>query len=145
MTIVNNATSECANFNAGDECTRCDIPAGWETYQMGDGCPDGFMMATPMIECRALEGQFCCSQGHSGSEGDCSKLMINNQRKECAFSDTANCTLSADWAPAKGLCPEGFAWPETACRSDRTCLPGLGFGALLALTFIMPASGRRRR
>ena len=130
--MVNDETRECSSFSAGDECTRCLMPDGWRGIGMAP-CPKGYANVEADRDCSVLKSEFCCSQGHSGGQGDCTKLLINPERKECVFSDEARCAPSPGWAPAKGLCPEGYAWSDSTCDSDRGC----GFAAALLIILAM--------
>jgi hypothetical protein len=142
--IVNNATMECSMFNAGDECTRCEIPEGWVSLGFGTGqCPEGYAEVTAARNCTPGKNARCCSEGHSGAMGDCGEMAINRQTKQCMFT---NATVPAGWEgktdgeDGPWQCPEGYAWVENAgtCPVASIMAPGL-----LAVTFVI--SRRRPR
>ncbi len=113
--IVNNRTMECSPYNAGDECTRCAIPDGWTSLGYGTvECPQGYAETRAPIVCTPAVNERCCSEGHSGANGDCGKMIINRRTKQCVF---ANGTAPSGWeGEANGTeswqCPEGYTWAE---------------------------------
>ncbi len=140
--MVNDAARQCAQFSAGDECTRCAMPQGWKGIGMAP-CPAGYATIEVPANCTILKSEFCCTAGHSGGNGDCSELLINPGRRECVFSDEARCAPSFEWAPAKDLCPEGYSWSDSTCSSGG-CVPQAVILAAIAVIsiFIMPGNGR---
>ncbi len=98
---VNHATKECSLFYMGDECTACRMPQGWERLGAGykDLCPDGYKKVEVSPQCFPSKSQFCCTKGHSGSQGNCKDLVINEKEKKCSFvDDIEKCvTLPKGW------------------------------------------------
>jgi hypothetical protein len=122
--IVNNATKECSKFFAGDECSDCTPPAGWERLGAGAECPEGFAHVEVEGSCYGLQTDFCCMEGHSGAPGDCTGLVKNDAAKECAFIDNLSCGLPAGWLlrpeNASGyewLCPGDYSWTTVNCTA----------------------------
>jgi|GEM_PF-4441561 len=146
--IVNNATMQCSHFMAGDECTMCEIPQGWTSLGYGvTQCPPGYAETTASVICTPGRNEFCCSQGHSGADGNCTDMVENSLMGQCAFVENAPgaqaCILPPDWQkkPAGGqwLCPTGYSWTNVTC--------GLGGGqaqtggGLCAPAFLIPVLG----
>jgi uncharacterized protein YbdZ (MbtH family) len=125
--IINNATNECAIFWRGDECSSCELPEGWEildnSWEYPEACPEGYTTVELNFVCTPFKAKFCCSQGHSGSYGDCEDMVINDAMKQCAFvDDINNCTLPEGWAAYEGgdgfqdgLCPYEYEWTDIEC------------------------------
>lgn len=122
--IVDNATKECSFFSTGDECTRCEMPEGWTSLGIGSACPSGFREVEAQVVCKPLTSQFCCSQGHSGSTGNCTGLMVNDGKKQCAFA-----TAGSGWTNAS-ICPADYEWSG----GDGSVCP---LGALLLLSIMV--------
>ncbi len=127
QTIVNDATGECADFSAGDECVSCEIPAGWRSLGVDAECPEGYSAAAgPAKECTRARIDRCCSEGHSGAPGDCGDVEINRLLMRCRFGNGSepwpgwegkpDAVDDADWA-----CPEGFSWEGEAAQP---CIAG---------------------
>ena len=122
--IVKYTTKECSSFFAGDECSDCSPPAGWERLGPGAACPAGFAIVSVEGSCWGLQTGFCCMQRHSGAPGDCTRLVKNDVTKECAFVDNLSCSLPAGWLRrpenASGyewLCPGDYNWTTVNCTS----------------------------
>jgi hypothetical protein len=122
--IVNYTTKECSSFFAGDECSDCTPPAGWERLGAGAECPEGFALVEVEGSCHGLHTGFCCIEGHSGAPGDCTGLVKNVATEECAFVDNLSCSLPAGWLlraeNASGyewLCPGNYSWTTVNCTS----------------------------
>jgi hypothetical protein len=49
--IVKYTTKECSSFFAGDECSDCSPPAGWERLGPGAACPAGFAIVSVEGSC----------------------------------------------------------------------------------------------
>ncbi len=127
--IVNNATMQCADYSAGDECTSCEIPQGWASLGYGNPeCPSGYSRITVSLECHPSQSGFCCSEGHSGGNGNCTNMVVSSQRNECAFvtnpPSAQQCILPTEWQkePSAGdwLCPGGYSWANVSCGMHET-------------------------
>lgn len=137
--IVNSKTMECSAFFAGDECTRCAVPEGWTSLGVGTTeCPEGYAETTVEAECTPSESQMCCSAGHSGAMGECGRMMINREKRQCMFT---NKTAQAGWETQGGgsggsswECPEGYAWTDEQVPSETVCAAAaLLFGAAVLI------------
>jgi len=141
--IVNNATMECSAFNAGDECTRCEIPEGWTSLGYGTvACPEGYSEISAARNCTPGRNERCCSEGHSGSLGECDGMAVNHNAKQCMFGNgTAptgwetkpDGTDARDWQ-----CPEGYGWAEGGAAGGNAC------SAAFLLCALMPFMTRYR-
>ena len=123
--VVNHETKQCATILPGDECGDAILPEGWE-YSDGE-CPQGYAEVELRLEWAHFKTSFCCTEGHSGSSGDCEDLVIRSFKRECAFvEDIHNCSrLPFGWKSAEGLCPAEFTWiGDVACTSQDNNLPG---------------------
>ncbi|MCX5700416.1 MAG: hypothetical protein NTZ63_02590 [Candidatus Omnitrophica bacterium] len=113
---VNDQTKECAVFFLGDECTDCSVPEGWRQtgYSNQSDCPDGYKkIDTVESVCTPRKTAFCCSENHSGTNGNCRDLVINETSKECAFLEDVNSCLSLSQGWKTGdLCPGNFQWQQ---------------------------------
>jgi len=123
-TIVNDTTKECSSFFAGDECLDCTPPAGWERLEAGADCPEGFEAVDVEGICHELQTDLCCTEGHSGAPGDCTRLVKNDAAKECAFVNSLSCSLPKGWLlrpeNASGyewLCPGKYSWTTVSCTA----------------------------
>jgi hypothetical protein len=142
--IVNNATMQCSDFMAGDECAMCEIPPGWSSLGYGaTHCPAGYTQEAAPVSCTPIRNAFCCSEGHSGGDGNCTDMVENSLTRQCAFVDARQCALPPDWQkkPLAGswLCPAGYSW------TNMTCGPGVGqaqtSGGFCATSFLIPVLG----
>lgn len=116
--MINNATRECADFVAGDECVRCEPPPGWAALGYGiTECPKGYARTDAASVCSPLRAQFCCSEGHSGAPGNCSDMVVDDATKRCAFDDGI-CYVPDNWKRGKMLCPSGYGWADNPCGPD---------------------------
>lgn len=116
--IINNATKQCSDFTAGDECTRCEAPEGWTVLAYGiASCPKGYEEIRADIACRPLRAEFCCSEGHSGAPGNCSSMVVDDATKRCAFDD-GKCYVPDMWKRENAFCPAGYEWTENPCLPD---------------------------
>jgi hypothetical protein len=114
---VNPETQECSEFTLGDECTLCIMPEGWERVDEFE-CPDGFTEISANPICTPIKSTFCCTAGHSGSQGDCEDLIINEVEQKCAFvADINRCKeLPKNWEAAEEgeflgkICPDDHTW-----------------------------------
>ena len=97
---------------------RCEIPAGWATLgHMNTTCPPGYNETILNLTCTGFKNERCCSQGHSGANGDCDDLLINDVTGQCALIDDAgNCTPSTIWKKTNETinktaeCPSDYSW-----------------------------------
>jgi len=154
--IVNSATMQCADFMAGDECVRCTIPQGWASLGYGvTQCPAGYTQVAANITCTGLRIERCCSEGHTGGDGNCTDMVVNDIAGQCAFVNNApsaqQCGLGSGWqakqAGVRWLCPAGYSWSNVSCGTSGgtgttqgggwTCVPALIFPALLALALFI--------
>lgn len=139
--IVNNQTMECSDYNAGDECTSCEIPAGWASLGLDvQECPEEYSKVAADRNCTPARNERCCSEGHSGSPGDCDGMAVNHLLKQCMFADGAapagwetkpDGTDARDWQ-----CPEGYGWREEGAQGGGPCAAGLilcGFASLIII------------
>jgi hypothetical protein len=96
MLAVNHQTKECATFFAGDECMDCFPPKGWESLGISwqIECPSDYThigeIAFELIKCLPFKNSFCCTIDHSGAAGDCEDVVVNHEKKQCAFVDDIN-------------------------------------------------------
>jgi hypothetical protein len=124
--VVNEGAKQCAWVFGGDECSDCvPVDDAWKIVEpgMGQGCPGDFQMVRVELKraCRPFKRTHCCTKGHSGVQGDCEDMVINDQLKKCAFvDDLKSCALPAGWMgkpqamPAKEWeCP--YAWESVDC------------------------------
>lgn len=126
-TVVNPETRQCAMLVPGDECGDVVLPPGWEYLPAGEACPQGYAVIELRPEWVHFKAPFCCTEGHSGSPGDCEDLLIQPEKRQCAFvEDIQACRgpgarLPLGWAiPSEGqnLCPGNFTWVEgIACEA----------------------------
>jgi hypothetical protein len=121
IVVVNHETRECGTIFAGDECTDCFPPHGWEVLGVASDveCPTGYSpVETVDITCHPFKQEFCCTEGHSGVPGDCQDLVVNKRAKQCAFvEDIENCGLPKRWQrrpedlePYDWVCPYDYQW-----------------------------------
>ncbi len=141
--IVNDATKECSDYFAGDECMNCEIPSGWRSLgYMNITCPAGYKNTDLNFTCTGFKNEMCCSQGHSGAMGDCEDMLVNDMLRKCTFvDDPINCTPAYGWKekkkivpPSDWVCPSGYTWNETRdCPSESPgfCTPIFVLGALI--------------
>lgn len=116
---VNPETKECSEFILGDECTSCVMPEGWEEIDEFE-CPDGFTEVPVEPICTSVKNSFCCTAGHSGSQGNCEDLVVNEVEQKCAFVEDINqCNeLPDNWEVAQEreflgkICPYDYTWLE---------------------------------
>jgi len=117
--VVNHDTQECGEIFGGDECMDCfPAPEGWEVlgYTLEATCPEGYTTVEVDYVCQAFKDPFCCTEGHSGADGDCEDMVINESAKQCAFvDDIDDCNLPRGWS----------ARPQDVSPYDWTCAYGL--------------------
>lgn len=137
--IVKVATNECADFSRGDECAWCDIPEGWISLGYGTTeCPPNYTRADVEIECVRAKTDFCCTEGHSGADGDCDALIINDLNKRCRFRNGGPVPYGWKEMPAGAgswLCPDGYVWTDGEDEG--------GVCAAIAVPLIVLAFSRR--
>jgi hypothetical protein len=132
--IVNGETRECSQVIQGDDCSWCDLPAGWEILGPAGqtSCPEGYaQVANPGMECRLYETPFCCSGGVH--RGYCEDMVIDHDAATCGFvRDIQGCRLPESWQsrpatvnPAHWSCPPGYAWTQEAvdCLAESAGAP----------------------
>ena len=102
---INNETMECAEFFMGDECISCSLPQGWRSIgnPYDNECPEGYTKVQGEPICKPLKNDFCCTVSHSGLNGDCEDLVVNDVERKCAFIDDINeCdSLPLGWTRAE--------------------------------------------
>ena len=120
LTAVNEETKQCGMMPGGDECANCYPTNGWTL--LGDGvdveCPAGYASGEPEYACDHFKAQHCCTEGHSGSSGDCEDMIISHRHDQCAFvDDIEGCkpprewtTQPHGWSAADWLCPASYEW-----------------------------------
>ena len=142
--IVNHQNKQCAVIVTGDECGDVVLPPDWEYLapDSGEQCPADYAQVELSPEWVHFKTSFCCTEGHSGSSGDCQDLVIHNAEKQCAFvADSEHCTgLPAGWEASGENCPSEFKWVE-----DVACIGGeagdtMGTPAVIPQTEL-PANG----
>jgi hypothetical protein len=123
LLVVNHETKECATIMGGDECMDCFPPEGWETLGFAHEyeCPLGYTQLDGIdARCEHFKDEFCCSEGHSGVHGDCEDMVLDDERKLCAFVDdihTAVLPVGWDRMPKdlvfyEWACPSHYAWVD---------------------------------
>jgi len=146
--IVNNATMQCSDFMAGDECVNCEIPQGWTSLGYGVyECPPGYAETTADIICTPGRNEFCCSEGHSGADGNCTDMVVNDLTGQCAFVENApsaqQCVLPPEWqkkpAGSRWLCPSGYSWTNVSCGQGGG--QAQTSGGFCAPAFLVPVLG----
>jgi len=101
---INEATKECSEFFMGDECTSCSLPEGWQMIKENE-CPEAYNKIKADSICTPIKNAFCCTVQHSGANGDCEDVVVNNLEKKCAFvEDIDKCEkLPENWSRAEEL------------------------------------------
>jgi hypothetical protein len=125
VVVVNHSTKECIFMYAGDECQTCSPAEGWHILEGAfslEDCPTGYSIvddASVYRRCVPIESTFCCSTPHTGSDGDCSNVIINRTAEECAFVDVDACPrLPEGWEMHQTLCPFEYVWvSDIVCPS----------------------------
>ena len=122
LTAANHETKECGMMPGGDECANCYPTGGW--VLLGDGfdveCPAGYASAEPEYACDHFKVAHCCTEGHSGSSGDCTDLIISHRHDKCAFVDEIEgCKPPREWTRQPNgkraqdwLCPANYEWVD---------------------------------
>ena len=126
--VVNHQTRQCAVIVTGDECGDVVLPSGWEYLDEASGelCPNGYATIDLNPEWAHFKATHCCSEGHSGSSGDCQDVVIQQSKRHCAFvEDIQACTaLPKGWEAWGENCPTGFEWvDQLACTVSSTSVP----------------------
>ena len=115
-TLVNHKTQQCAQITPGDECGDVILPPDWE-YQdpsLGEKCPDNYTLVDLRPEWMGFKAPHCCTEGHSGSGGDCQDVVIQQSQRQCAFvEDIQKCSSLPDgWDIWGQNCSIDFKWVE---------------------------------
>lgn len=122
-TLINHKTQQCAQVTPGDECGDVILPPEWEYLDpnSGEKCPDNYTMVDLQPEWTHFSSQFCCSEGHSGSSGDCQDVIKQEAKQQCAFvEDIQKCSsLPEGWESWGHNCPIDFYW-----TNDVVCITG---------------------
>jgi hypothetical protein len=118
--VINHTTKECSTIMGGDECMDCFPIEGWQAVDPGEGwCPDGYTQVDNVpSRCEHFKDQFCCSEFHSGVDGNCTDLIVNHGQRKCAFvEDIGQVAIPAGWtrgpedtSASRWLCPDGYEW-----------------------------------
>jgi hypothetical protein len=124
-TLINHKTHQCAQITPGDECGDVLLPPDWEYLDTASGekCPENYAIIDLRPEWAHFKAQHCCSEGHSGSPGDCQDVVTQPNRRQCAFvEDIQTCSsLPKGWKAWGKNCPVGFKWTdEIVCTSNAT-------------------------
>jgi len=119
--VVNHKTRQCAQITPGDECGDVILPPDWE-YQdpsLGEKCPENYTLIDLRPKWAHFKASFCCSEGHSGSSGDCQDVITQPTKRQCAFvEDIQKCSsLPESWKTWGENCPAGFKWID-----DMVCI-----------------------
>jgi hypothetical protein len=122
--VVNHQTRQCAVIVTGDECGDVILPTGWEYLNeaAGEKCPDGYTTIDLHPDWAHFKVAHCCTEGHSGSSGDCQDVVIHQSNQQCAFvEDIQNCTvLPGGWNAWGKNCPTNFEWiDEVLCSGGQ--------------------------
>jgi hypothetical protein len=123
LRVVNHETKECGEIFGGDECMDCFPPDGWEIIgeAFDEPCPEGYEdIGSPGYSCESFKNQFCCTEGHSGAQGNCRDMVIHKRKKQCAFvSDIYAVEVPRGWrSQPKDLqdyewtCPLEYNWVD---------------------------------
>jgi hypothetical protein len=138
-TVINHETRQCAMLVPGDECGDVILPPGWDYLPPGESCPAGYTTVDLRPDWAHFKVAHCCTEGHSGVSGDCEDLVIQPDKKICAFVDDIqscsppNAHLPEGWisplqsagSAAPPLCPTDFTWvDDVICLSDAAGQPG---------------------
>jgi hypothetical protein len=123
--VVNHQTRQCAVIVTGDECGDVVLPSGWKYMDeaAGEQCPNGYATIDLNPDWTHFKVTHCCSEGHSGSSGDCQDVVIQQSKRHCAFvEDIQACTaLPKGWETWGENCPTGFEWvDQLACAVSST-------------------------
>jgi hypothetical protein len=121
--LVNHKTQQCAQVTPGDECGDVILPPDWEylNSSSGEKCPDSYTLVDLHLEWKQFKSQLCCSEGHSGSAGDCQDVVTQPSRRQCAFvEDIQQCpALPEGWKAWEQNCPIDFYWTrDVVCSSS---------------------------
>lgn len=122
--VANHESKQCGVIFGGDECMDCFPPSGWEVL---DTCPASYELTQVEERCVPRKDSFCCTWGHSGANGECADMVVNDATKQCAFVESVqDCELPDGWRArpvdarvADWLCPTTHDWttPPT-CKGD---------------------------
>ena len=121
-TLINHKTKQCAQITPGDECGDVLLPPDWEYLDASTGgkCPDDYSVIELHPEWTHFKTSFCCSEGHSGSQGDCQDVIVQQTSRLCAFvDDIQKCpSLPEGWDAWGKNCPTDFKWQDAiACKN----------------------------
>ena len=124
-TLVNHKTQQCAQITPGDECGDVILPPDWEYLDpsAGEKCPENYTLVDLRPEWLHFKASFCCSEGHSGSPGDCQDVILQQAKRQCAFvEDIQKCSgLPEGWEAWGQNCPTGFEWAdEVVCMGGES-------------------------
>jgi hypothetical protein len=122
--VVNHQTRQCAVITPGDECGDVILPPGWEYLDeaAGEVCPDGYTTIELRPEWAHFKVAHCCTEGHSGTSGDCQDVVIDQSSQRCGFvEDIQACAgLPEGWEAWGENCPTKFEWVEDIdCTGDQ--------------------------
>jgi len=104
----------------GDECMSCTFPDSWQMIEEFQ-CPTGYKETQENSVCTPIKNSFCCTVAHSGVNGDCEDVVVNDVEQKCAFVEDINkCgQLPANWNEAEeneifgSVCPSlEYEWLE---------------------------------
>ncbi|HRY63332.1 MAG TPA: hypothetical protein P5267_01885 [Patescibacteria group bacterium] len=110
---LNEQTKECSEFFTSDECIDCQFPSGWQIIEESQ-CPTGYKEIKKNSVCLPKKDSFCCTVQHSGANGDCEDVVVNEVEQKCAFVEDINkCgKLPQNWKQAEETKFWGKACPS---------------------------------
>jgi hypothetical protein len=126
-TVVNHKTHQCAQITPGDECGDVILPPDWEYLDpsLGEKCPDNYTLVDIQLKWMQFKSQMCCSEGHSGSRGNCKDVVTEPTKRQCAFvEDIQKCpVLPEGWQAWGQNCPVDFYWTKDVVCTGKESSP----------------------
>ncbi len=106
--VVNRVAKQCATIIPGDECGHAVLPPDW-TFETE--CPAAFTVTRLSLTWVGNRSEFCCTEGHSGVQGDCKDVAVNRDKSLCCLvNDLGSCARLPDgWVALGRPCPF-FSW-----------------------------------
>jgi hypothetical protein len=145
-TLINHKTHQCAQITPGDECGDVILPPDWQYLDTsaGEKCPDDYKLVDLQLKWMHFKSQLCCSEGHSGSRGDCQDVVTQPTKRQCAFvEDIQKCpNLPEGWKAWGQNCPNDFYWTsEVVCTGNEAgqATNGTGGNQTGPTAFIKPS------
>ncbi len=144
-TVINHKAHQCAQIVPGDECGDVILPPDWEYLNTaaGEACPAGYTMVDLRPAWTHFKAQHCCSEGHSGTSGDCQDVIKQADKGQCAFvEDIQQCSsLPAGWEPWGQDCPAGFKWVDDMACATGASNPTVNVTTVVQTTPAAPTTG----